>query len=80
GFSSILRELGLPQDNLLLALLNFNLGVEAGQAAVVIAVVLVISLLSKVSADATQHRYSTALSSFVLAIGLGLFVERLLFW
>ena len=80
GFSSILRELGLPQDNLLLALLNFNLGVETGQAAVVIAVVLVISLLSKVSADATKHRYSTALSSFVLAIGLGLFVERLLFW
>lgn len=35
GFSSALRESGLPDEGLLLALLGFNLGVEAGQAAVV---------------------------------------------
>ena len=36
GFSSVLKEIGLPKENLLLSLLNFNLGVEAGQAAVVL--------------------------------------------
>ena len=35
GFASVLAELGLPRDALLLALVGFNLGVEAGQLAVV---------------------------------------------
>jgi hypothetical protein len=37
GFASVLRDLGLPQANLLLALVGFNLGVEAGQLAIVTA-------------------------------------------
>ena len=35
GFASVLAELGLPSDALLLALVGFNLGVEAGQLAIV---------------------------------------------
>ena len=35
GFASVLAELGLPQDTLLLALVGFNLGVEAGQLVIV---------------------------------------------
>jgi hypothetical protein len=35
GFASVLADLGLPQSALLLALLGFNLGVEAGQLAIV---------------------------------------------
>ncbi|MCB9764664.1 MAG: HupE/UreJ family protein [Alphaproteobacteria bacterium] len=35
GFAGALAELGLPQDDLLGALLGFNLGVEAGQLTVV---------------------------------------------
>jgi hypothetical protein len=35
GFASVLADLGLPQDALLLALLSFNLGVEGGQLAIV---------------------------------------------
>ena len=35
GFASVLRDLGLPQEALLLALVGFNLGVEAGQLALV---------------------------------------------
>ena len=43
GFSSVLREIGLPREGLLLlALLNFNLGVEAGQ---LVAVAVVVPLL-----------------------------------
>jgi hypothetical protein len=37
GFASVLVDLGLPQGALALALLGFNLGVEAGQLAIVAA-------------------------------------------
>jgi hypothetical protein len=35
GFASVLADLGLPQDALLLALVGFSAGVEAGQLAIV---------------------------------------------
>ena len=35
GFASVLAELGLPRDTLVLSLLGFNLGVETGQLAIV---------------------------------------------
>ena len=35
GFASVLRDLGLPQGALLIALVGFNIGVEAGQLAIV---------------------------------------------
>ena len=35
GFASVLADLGLPQDALLLSLVAFNLGVELGQLAIV---------------------------------------------
>jgi hypothetical protein len=38
GFSSVLVDLGLPSGQLVGALLGFNLGVELGQAAIVLAV------------------------------------------
>jgi hypothetical protein len=37
GFASVLADLGLPRDALLLALVGFNLGVEVGQLAIVCA-------------------------------------------
>lgn len=37
GFASVLADLGLPRDSLAAALLAFNLGVEAGQLAIVAA-------------------------------------------
>jgi hypothetical protein len=37
GFASVLADLGLPQGTLLLALVGFNVGVEAGQLAIVAA-------------------------------------------
>lgn len=35
GFASVLADLGLPQDALILALVGFNIGVEVGQLAIV---------------------------------------------
>lgn len=37
GFASVLADLGLPRDAMMIALVGFNLGVEAGQLAIVAA-------------------------------------------
>ncbi|MGB6388824.1 MAG: HupE/UreJ family protein [Methyloceanibacter sp.] len=39
GFGGALKEIGLPQSDVPLALLTFNLGVEAGQLLFVLAVI-----------------------------------------
>jgi hypothetical protein len=45
GFSSVLIDLGLPSRELIGALLGFNVGVELGQAAIVIALLPVLYLI-----------------------------------
>lgn len=45
GFSSVLIDLGLPSGELIGALLGFNLGVELGQAAIVLALIPVLFAL-----------------------------------
>ncbi|WP_035600518.1 HupE/UreJ family protein [Haloferula sp. BvORR071] len=47
GFAGALSEVGLPANDIPLALLFFNLGVEAGQLAFVIGVLAVIALLRR---------------------------------
>ncbi|MGD9809798.1 MAG: HupE/UreJ family protein [Sphingobium sp.] len=44
GFASALRTVGLPDDAIPLALLCFNLGVEAGQIIFVVAIVTIVAL------------------------------------
>jgi len=46
GFAGALREIGLPQKDVPLALLFFNVGVEAGQLLFIAAVVAVFSVLT----------------------------------
>jgi hypothetical protein len=36
GFASALKEIGLPAENIFVALLTFNVGVEIGQLAVIL--------------------------------------------
>lgn len=76
GFSSVLKEIGLPKENLLLSLLNFNLGVEAGQAAMVVAA---LPLLLYIRKRPWEQRFTVAVSAAVLVVGLALFVERAFF-
>ena len=45
GFAGALADIGLPEDNLWISLLLFNIGIEAGQ----IAVILLLTALSWVS-------------------------------
>ncbi|MCE9610308.1 MAG: HupE/UreJ family protein [Chthoniobacter sp.] len=48
GFAGALAEVGLPQNDIPLALLVFNLGVEAGQLAFVAAVLSIIAIIRRV--------------------------------
>jgi hydrogenase/urease accessory protein HupE len=75
GFSSVLREIGLPQDNLIWSLLNFNLGVEAGQLA---AVVLVLPALFWLRKTVWEAKVVRVVSAVVMGVGIALFIERIL--
>jgi hydrogenase/urease accessory protein HupE len=47
GFAGALKDIGLPQNHLLIALLTFNLGVEIGQLITVLACWLLVRLLAR---------------------------------
>ena len=48
GFAGALREVGLPESDVPLALLTFNIGVELGQLLFIAGVLLVLALLGRV--------------------------------
>jgi hypothetical protein len=76
GFASVLKELGLPQDNFLTALLSFNVGVELGQLSVVLLAMLILHFSFKQS----WYRKAIAMpaSLCIAAIGLVWSVERVM--
>jgi len=49
GFAGALREIGLPEGEVPAALVSFNLGVEAGQLAVVLTVLAALWLVAKLA-------------------------------
>jgi len=75
GFASVLADLGLPRDALLLALVGFNLGVEAGQLAIVAVFVPVAFMLRRTAFY--RHVMMTGGSLLVAAIALVWMAERL---
>jgi len=56
GFPGALREVGLPEQDIPLALLFFNVGVEVGQLLFIAAVVLVLSTLTRLLRRPGPHR------------------------
>ena len=75
GFASVLRETGLPPRALGLSLFSFNLGVEIGQAAIVVTVASALKFLRSHNA-VLAARVATAGSVCVLLAGAFWFVER----
>ena len=73
GFSSVLREIGLPKENLLLSLLNFNLGVEVGQLTIVL---LALPILLRFRNRPWEPRAVMAISGAIFVVGTVLFVQR----
>jgi len=76
GFSSVLREVGLPTKGLVLSLLGFNLGVEIGQGLVVAVALPLLALLRRTRWEPRVVRLA---SLATLVVGAVLFVERALF-
>ncbi|MCE2486228.1 MAG: HupE/UreJ family protein [Desulfurellaceae bacterium] len=76
GFASVLLDLGLPTERLVVALFGFNLGVELGQLGVVALVWAGGQLLVR-GVGATDYRLATdAASAGLCGLGLFWFVER----
>ena len=76
GFGGALREIGLPQKDVPMALLSFNLGVEAGQLLFIFVVLITIALIRKL---VILH---SRLPQLIAAYGIGSvaafwFVERI---
>ena len=63
GFAGALREIGLPENHLLAALLTFNIGVEIGQLLIVTAAWLLWRLVS--------HWPKVALARTAVLYGIG---------
>ena len=74
GFASVLADLGLPRDALLLALVGFNLGVEAGQLCIV-GTFLPLAFLMRRSAFYLRG-IMTGGSVLIALVALVWFVER----
>ena len=77
GFSSVLSDIGLPQEEIPLALLSFNLGIEAGQLAFISIVTLFILISKK------YIKNYLAKSKFIIAYMIGVistfwFIQRVL--
>jgi hydrogenase/urease accessory protein HupE len=78
GFAGALKEIGLPEGEVPAALLAFNLGVEAGQLAVVLGVLAVLALLTRLARPAL----APALRLAAYAIGITAsywLIDRLVF-
>lgn len=77
GFAGVLTELGLPRAEFLPALLSFNLGVEAGQLAVISLALLAVGLLRQ----RTWYRRAIVVpaSALIAAVGLYWSIQRLFF-
>jgi hydrogenase/urease accessory protein HupE len=78
GFASVLREFGLPAQALGAALFSFNLGVEAGQLCIVLAVTPLLALV-RARRPEWMGRVVSAGSAAVIAAGAYWFVQRVFF-
>ena len=76
GFASVLREIGLPSRALGISLFSFNLGVEIGQAVIVVLVASLLALLRRRD-PVRAGRLVTAASVLVTLAGAYWFVERI---
>jgi hypothetical protein len=75
GFAGVLRELGLPRDEFLTALLTFNLGVEGGQLTVIAGAMLLTTPFMK--KGWYRQRVVIPASMLIAAVGVYWFVIRL---
>jgi hydrogenase/urease accessory protein HupE len=75
GFGGALKQIGLPQSDVPLALLTFNLGVEAGQLLFVAAVLALVASLDRLLA-LTVPRLRDATAYVIGSLAAAWFIQR----
>lgn len=75
GFAGALKEIGLPQTEIVPALIFFNVGVEVGQLLFVLAVLLFIRIFSSLVSNHV-YRYKMAVAYGIGIIATFWFLER----
>ena len=75
GFSSYLRSLLGTENNLLIPLFSFNVGLELGQIMIVI-IVLILSFLAVDAAGMKRRDWNLLLSGAAIGVSLILCIER----
>lgn len=85
GFASVLRDYGLPEGALGIALASFNIGVEIGQLAIVVAAAVIWQIGFRLAAaagytrsEAHERRIALTVSAVVLLAGLYWLLQRVL--
>jgi hydrogenase/urease accessory protein HupE len=76
GFAGVLKDLGLPHNQFLPALITFNLGVEAGQLAVIAAAWLLVVCWAR-TRPWYRHRFVMPASALIAATGIFWTVQRI---
>ena len=75
GFASALQDVGLPENNIPLALFLFNVGVEAGQLAFVFVMLLIIAGIRRLKFQLPQWSYK--LPAYLIGtLAMYWFIER----
>ena len=77
GFAGALAELGLPQDAIPLALVFFNLGVEAGQLIFVGSIIILGLLVQRFAESLLHDRYQTVLVYLIGSLASFWMVQRI---
>jgi len=77
GFASVLSELGLPENHLLLALLSFNVGIEVGQLLFISMILVIYYLLKKYLSNTQQDHIKSVIIYFIGSMASYWLVERL---
>ncbi len=77
GFATALTEMGVPQNGVVPALAAFNIGVELGQIAIVMAVMPVLFAIDKQTGGKRSEKLVYALSGLIALAGLYWMWDRL---
>jgi hypothetical protein len=73
GFANVLRDLGLPSSGLITSLVSFNIGLEAGQICVVLAL---LPLSIWIGQQSFRRQFNYGVSTIIATLGFAWFVER----
>jgi len=77
GFASALTEMGVPQGGVVPALAAFNIGVEAGQIAIVMAVMPILFAIDRATGGKRSEKLVYALSGLIALAGVFWFLQRI---